>query len=448
MKTLTGVFVFVVAIATVAAAQDGCKTDLRRLLYAHVPARIIVQPLFRFGSPPESKELDLFEHRPWIATPVGPDGAVVIDSDLPTEKLRELFSKSLRYVRIEEDPYIRADCRRRCRVLPNDEVFKKSNKHWWFDRIHAPEAWAHGHGDRSIVAAVIDSGIWSSHTDLQRNVFVTSCDFDVEVDGKKVTCKAGDSGYNSITGDCASTALSDHGTEVAGIIGAVGDNGEGVTGVNWAVTMLPVTLLDKGDGACASRAVKALEFVRKFNDGKRPRVRVVNLSWSMDDKSDTLEQELRRVADENIVIVASAGNRARDIDGAPSFPASYTSIPTLIAISSSTRHRFMLPESNYGRLSVQIAAPGEDIHTTAFQLEPFLDFSQTSAAAPFVTGAIALLASQCPDMSGKELRDLVLDHSDTLLRLRFRRHVSHGRYLNLKKASDACEAWKRRRNAP
>lgn len=147
------------------------------------------------------------------------------------------------------------------------------------------------------------------------------------------------------------------------------------------------------------------------------------------------------MADNDIVIVASAGNIGQDTDKFPMYPASYTSIPTLIAVTSTTKHRFMLQDSNYGRTSVHIAAPGQDIETTALRPD-FFTFSETSAAAPFVTGAVALLASQCSKMSGAQLRDLILNHSDTLIRLRFRRHVSLGRYLNLEKASRACEEWK------
>lgn len=176
-------------------------------------------------------------------------------------------------------------------------------------------------------------------------------------------------------------------------------------------------------------------------------MRVINLSWGTDGPTDSLQRELQRLADDGIVIVASAGNAGGDNDRVPVYPASFTSIPTLIAVTSSTRHRFMLADSNYGRSSVHIAAPGDSVKTTATIGGDFQLFSESSAAAPFVTGAIALLASQCPDMTGKELRDLVLDHSDTLLRLRFRRRVSRGRYLNLEKASQACEAWKCKRNA-
>jgi len=438
----------VCALTSTAGAQDDCKVGSRKtILLAKVPHRIIVQPLFIFGTQKGWIGSDRYE-RIWTETPLGPGGAIQIDSKrLTSTDLHDLFSKLSPLARIEEDPYILAHGHGRERLLPNDGIFhNKIDLQWWFDRIHAPESWMHGQGDRSVVAAVVDSGIMADHSDLQGNVFVTACEFNVEVNGQSVTCRTGDLGYNAIVGNCSSKALSDHGTQVAGIIGAVGNNGEGgIAGVNWAVTMLSVTSLDEGNGGCVSRAIKALEFVRVVNALKQPRVRVVNLSWGTDTHSDNLERELQRLADDDIVIVASAGNAARNIDRFPVYPASYTSIPTLIAVSSTTRRRFKLADSNYGRTSVHIAAPGQDVRTTGFT-RPFPSFSHTSAATPFVAGAIALLASQCPDMSGKQLHDLVLDHSDRLQRLRFRRRVSRGRYLNLEKASKACAVWKHNRN--
>lgn len=434
----------IVLLATVpaigTAAVDDCKLLERNpIIRAFVPQRIVVKPRFVFGT---LKDVLGFPEVPPGLTiqPVGPDGALQIDSTIDsTEKLRERFSDPTRYESVEEDVYIEAHGHGR--VEPNDQFFASPATRWWLDAIHAPEAWTRGSGDIGIVVAVVDSGIQADHCDLDGNVFVVRHPFHLVVSGRRIDCQREDDGFDAVEDDCKAEPRTEHGTEVAGIIGARGDNGLGTTGVNWDVTLLPVTLLDE-KGSCATRAVRALEFVRMVNLWRRPRVRVVNLSWGAGRRSRRLEKELMLLAADNIVIVASAGNDGKNNDCYPVFPASYRSIPTLISVAATGPDRALLSNSDFGEASVDIAAPGLNIVTTSVS-EPFDNqFSKTSAAAPFVSGGVALIASQCPDLSAIELRDMILRNADDVPQLDHR--VNGGHFLNLERASDACEAWKRR----
>lgn len=432
------------------SARDSCKSELRDpIVLAHVPSRIIIRPQFPFDAFRDLVGITDRRLPGLTVTPLGPDGAFVVDSiDATTEQLQEMFSDSSRYESVEEDAYIEAHGSAVSRLAgtqvkrkePIDEAFKFPDSRWWLDAIHAPEAWEYGTGNPLVAVAVLDSGIEPNHRDLRDNVFFATHDFQMNIRGHKIKCRCGDFGYDAIDGDCKAEARSDHGSEVAGIIGACGNNGYGVTGVNWDVTLVPVTILDKNDSGCVSRAVKGLEFVRLYNEQERRRVRVINLSWGMDGPSKSMKKELRLLADSGVVIVASAGNLGHDNDDHPVLPASYKDISTLIAVTATGRTFALL--GNFGVKSVHIAAPGDGIETTASDLvyRPFDLLYYTSAAAPFVTGAVALLSSQCPDLSGIELRKMILDNADR--RDELKDFVNDARFLNIEKALAACESWK------
>ena len=442
MRTTPVTIALVAALAAIsAAAQDDCRgIGGGPIIQAFVPGRVIVVP--RLGAAIYDLN-DRFYSKPWTTDPLGETGAFRIDSArYSTRQLKEIFNDPFRYSYVDSDYYIEAHCPSRL-IEPNDPEFTFADHAWGLKAIGAPEAWAFGQGRRSVVVAIVDSGIFFPHPDLKDNLFHAARNMQISVNGQNVQCLAGDSGYDGVGGDCQAEARTDHGTSVAGIVGASGDNDEGVTGVNWHVSLLPVTLLDEANRGCESRAVKALEFARRVNEARSPRIRVVNLSWGNNHNSALMERELKKLADGGAVIVASAGNGGHDNDALPVYPAGFKSIPTLIAVAATDPNRRILGSSNRGFKSVDIAAPGLNIFTTfANESIPYRDASRTSMAAPFVTGAVALLASQCPNVDAVRIREFILRKADKVKALK--PFVAKGRFLNIAKAAAACRAAEQR----
>jgi subtilisin family serine protease len=327
-------------------------------------------------------------------------------------------------------------------AIPEDPEFTQSAQMWALRAISAPTAWLHGQGSNSVVAAVVDSGIDDEHEDLTANLWRAKSNFTMRIGRDTVACKAGDFGYDAIDGDCRPDDREQHGTNVSGIIGARGDNSIGTVGVNWKVTLLPVAFLDTGNAGSASRAVRALEYLRHMKETGLANIRVVNLSWGAHHRSRIIEDELLRLAELDVVIVTSAGNEAADNDESPVYPAGYDTVSTLISVAATRSDGEIARSSNHGRYSVDIAAPGIGIRTT----DPGNSYDSpfgTSMAAAVVTGAVALLASQCPDLTAVQLKRLILNTSDHKPALA--PFVVDGRFLNLVAAADKCASIREQR---
>ena len=323
-------------------------------------------------------------------------------------------------------------------LMPEDPEFMYSaSQLWGLHAISAPKAWLRGQGDGEVVVAVMDSGIDASHEDLVENLWRAKKGFRITAGGKTIVCKAGDFGYDAIDDDCRPDERGEHGTNVSGIIGARGDNDKGTVGVNWRVSLLPIAFLDGASPSAATRAAKALEFVRRLKEAKLANVRVLNLSWGAHHHSRLIEDELIRLAQLGVVIVTSAGNEAADNDACPVYPANYESVSTLISVAATRSDGKLARSSNRGKHSVDIAAPGIGIRTT----DPGDSYDSpfgTSMAAAIVTGAVALLTSQCPQLTGEELKELILATADR--RPALEAHVIEGRFLDVLAASRACAA--------
>jgi subtilisin family serine protease len=323
-------------------------------------------------------------------------------------------------------------------VVPEDPEFAYSTSQLWaLYAIAAPKAWVRGQGDKAIIAAVIDSGIDKNHEDLVDNLWHARMAFHVNVAGIEIDCGAGAYGFDAIDDDCEPEERQEHGTNVSGIIGARGDNDKGTVGVNWKVSLLPVSFLGSSSEGSALRAAKALEFVRRVKESGVADVRVLNLSWGGHHHSRAIEDQLIALAKQGVVIVTSAGNEGRDNDTWPTYPASYDSVSTLISVAATRSDGNVARSSNHGKVSVHIAAPGIGIRTTDPDNSYDAPFG-TSMAAAVVTGAVALLASQCPALTGAELKELILRTADR--RQVLAPYVSDGRFLNLNAASAACAA--------
>jgi subtilisin family serine protease len=256
--------------------------------------------------------------------------------------------------------------------------------------VNAPEAWDHETGRDSVVVAVIDSGIDYVHSDLADNMWENSA----EASGQPGVDDDGNGYVDDIHGIDTFGRDSDpfddtgHGTHVAGIIGAVGNNGIGVVGVNWNVQLMACKFLGPYGGP-TSAAIECLEYVRNMKD-RGVDIVATNNSWGGNSHSQALYDAIGD--QQEILFFASAGNDSRDIDYLPHYPASFD-LPNLITVAATDHDDNKALFSSFGRSSIHLAAPGETIFST-YPLNRYTVSSGTSMATPHATGLAALLKAQ------------------------------------------------------
>ncbi|HEY3317169.1 MAG TPA: S8 family serine peptidase [Coriobacteriia bacterium] len=225
--------------------------------------------------------------------------------------------------------------------------------------ISAPKAWSRTTGSRNVVVAVVDTGIDWTHTDLRANVWTNSREIPGNgIDDDRNGFVDDVHGYDFGNGDASLYDAQDgdqHGTHVAGIIGAAGNNATGVAGVNWNVTIMPVKFLVQGSGTDFDGA-EAIHYA--VDNGAD----VINCSWGGSEPSDLLDEAFRYAAQHGVLTVTASGNDSANVDETPFYPGCIDS--TAIVNVAATDHNDALSDfSNYGK-AVDIAAPGVDVTST------------------------------------------------------------------------------------
>lgn len=260
----------------------------------------------------------------------------------------------------------------------------------------AGEAWAVGHTcSSSVYVGIIDEGVMHSHPELSANVDVAhGWDF-----------ANNDSQPFDGIGD-------DHGTHVAGTIGAVGGNGTGVAGVCWSVRMINAKFLGKNGGTTAN-AIKAVDHLTNLKTQQGLNIVATNNSWGGGGFSQALKDAIDRAGAANILFVAAAGNDGVNNDSSPHYPASYGNA-NVIAVASITSSGALSSFSNYGATTVHLGAPGSSIMSTVpvrsggSVVGGYASYSGTSMATPHVTGAVAMYASSHPGATAAQIKAAIL----------------------------------------
>ncbi|MDT7543303.1 MAG: hypothetical protein QOE33_3207 [Acidobacteriota bacterium] len=294
--------------------------------------------------------------------------------------------------------------------------------------ICATRAWTKTTGSKKVVVAVIDTGVDYRHTDLAGNIWTRPASLAPYTDKELGTF---DDLHGFDAADMDGDPLDDngHGTHCAGIIGAEGDNKEGVSGVNWHVQIMPLKFLRANGSGTLRDAIECIDYcIARKRDGVN--VRIISASWGSMIGSRALEDAIRRAGEEGILFVAAAGNSSTNNDRLPHYPSNYAQ-PNVVSVAALDRRDQLARFSNFGARSVNIAAPGAEIMSTWLGNE-YEEHSGTSMAAPEVAGVAALILAANPNMSMKELRERLLSSVDKLPALEGK--VSTGGRLNAARA--------------
>jgi subtilisin family serine protease len=223
--------------------------------------------------------------------------------------------------------------------------------------------------------------------------------------------------YNDLNGFNGTDKLKDpmddngHGTHCAGIIGAEGNNGEGIAGVNWKVKIMPLKFLGRGGFGNTDDAIEAINYAIDRKK-KGVNIRVISASWGSTQRSKALEDTIRAAGEAGILFVAAAGNNSSDNDRRPHFPSNYE-LPNLISVAALDRNDELAGFSNFGLRSVHVAAPGKDILSTWLN-DNYREASGTSMATPYVSGVAALIIADRPGVSLARLRTRILRSVDKI----------------------------------
>lgn len=273
--------------------------------------------------------------------------------------------------------------------------------------IDATLAWDLFTGSPAVLVAIIDSGVDYTHPDLAANMYVNPGEIagnSVDDDGNGYVDDV--RGWDFLNNDNDPMDDMWHGTHCAGTLGAVGNNGIGVVGINWNVSILPLKFLDAvGDGNTAD-AISAIHYATMMG------ARVTSNSWGGGPNSTALRDAILEARDAGILFVASAGNNALNNDVVPYFPAN-TGLANVVSVAGTDATDHLGSYSNFGPVRVHIAAPGSDIASTV--PNNGYDFSDgTSMAVPLVAGVAALLFGRYPEMSMAEVKDQILSRADSL----------------------------------
>jgi len=277
--------------------------------------------------------------------------------------------------------------------------------------IGATLAWDITKGSRANVVAVIDTGFDYTHPDLQANVWSAPSAFNVTIAGQKIACGAGTHGFNAIALTCDPADDNGHGTHVSGTIGALGNNGVGVTGVNWVASVMAAKFLDSTGSGSVADAINAIDFTIQAKQvfGAGANVRVLSNSWGGGGFSQALLDEINKANTSAMLFVAAAGNDGTNNDTVSNYPSNYNA-PNVVAVAATDNRDQLASFSNYGATTVDLGAPGVYIGST-YPSNQYVYESGTSMATPHVSGAAALILSVCTlDTAG--LRTVILNTVD------------------------------------
>ena len=306
-------------------------------------------------------------------------------------------------------------------AVPNDPRYGDGSL-WGLNQINGPATWDTTTGSRSIVLGVVDSGVDVTHPDLAANIWQNPGEIagnGIDDDGNGFIDDI--NGWNFGNNNADLTDTVGHGTHVAGTMGAVGNNGVGVAGVNWVSSLMVLKL---GTVPTATAATSAINYVTSMRGRGIPIV-ATNNSYG-NPFSTVFEQAIRLNHNAGVLFIAAAGNSASNNDAVAPYPANYD-VPNVISVAASNQTDGLTDFSNYGANTVDIAAPGIGILSTApnvvstsiWDPSGYAPSPGTSMAAPHVAGVAGLLAAAYLDATGElpsvtDMKAAILDGAEAI----------------------------------
>ncbi len=273
--------------------------------------------------------------------------------------------------------------------------------------INAPEAWTLRTNASTVVVGVVDSGIDYNHPDLTANMWTNPGEIPNNgIDDDNNGYIDDVYGINAFTNSGNPMDDHNHGTHVAGTIGAVGNNNIGVTGVAWNVKLMALKFLSADGSGSAADAIECINY--SLTKG----VHILNNSWGGGGFSQSLFNAINSAKDQGVIFVAAASNEGSNNDQSVSYPSGFN-LPNIVAVAATDRNDLLATYSNYGYRSVHLGAPGSSILSTTPN-NNYSTFSGTSMATPQVSGALALLKAQFPALTYQELIRRLLLATDPL----------------------------------
>jgi subtilisin family serine protease len=338
-----------------------------------IPGQILVKPKARLSEPEFAGRLRV--HSAWQRKTLGHINVRVLN--VPEARADAVIAA------LRSDPgieFAERDGLARAAFVPNDP-YVISGDEWHLAKVQAPQAWNLTVGSASTVVAVLDSGINAAHPDLAGRILP---------------------GYNFLDNNADTSDGFGHGTAVAGVVFAAGNNGLGVAGIAYSCSALPVKVVDSSGFAAYSTIAEGIKYAVD------QRARVINISISGSSPSSTLQDAVNYAWSNNVLVVAAAGNDSSDT---PQYPAACDHV---LAVSATEPDDSLAPFSSYGTF-IALAAPGDNIWTTQSGLSnPYGPWRGTSFASPIVAGAAALVASANPSLSNDEIASLLESTADDL----------------------------------
>jgi subtilisin family serine protease len=302
------------------------------------------------------------------------DGATPADADSVLSALRSR-TDVVRAAEVEGEQVTQ--------VMPNDALYRAFQ--WNLRRIGMEQAWDLRPSATDVIVAVLDTGVDLMHPDLLPNLLVNL-------------------GYDFLDDTPNPQDDESHGTAVAGIIGAVGNNREGVTGVAWHVKLLPIKALNSQGRGPDSAMVKAILYATDTG------ARVINISSTGTRYSAALETAIEYAQGKGALVVAAAGNTG-DSDNAVNYPAAFDGVLAVGAVDDHDQLAGFSQRQSY----VALTAPGVDVASTAWAgagRGMYASQSGTSIAAPHVAGAAAILWALRPDLGADDIANALRSSAD------------------------------------
>lgn len=325
---------------------------------------------------------------------------VRISENIPLSEILRIYRQNENVIYAEPN-YI---CKNQ--LIPNDAYY---DFQWGLNRINATSAWNLTTGSSNVIIAVVDSGIDTNHPDLKGNLWINKGEIpDNNIDDDNNGYIDDIYGWNFESGNNNVTDDNGHGTHVAGIIAASGNNTQGVSGVMWNATIMPLKFLDKNGDGYITDAVDAISYATKMG------AFIINCSWGGSSYSKALKDIIEA---STALVVCAAGNEvsSEDIDILPNYPASFNS-SNIISVAAVDENNNLCYFSNYGTNSIDVAAPGALIYST-LPGSKYGFMQGTSMATPYVSGLAGLIKSLYPELSALQVKYTIMNNVDSVASL-------------------------------